>query len=169
MYEWMDVWKNLFIYVVVCVLMGLGWFRYGFADVLKNMSAGLPNLWDTARHSPSSCCCRRTCCWASWLESSAKASNNHQSSTITPATTLSTSIAPMRQESLNICNILQPGLQLLWDLRLFPQVPLIVVRFCCFCCSCLNCARYLRFQESHRLEQESRTLKGSEEQNNCSQ
>ena len=46
MYEWMDVWKNLFIYVVVCVcvLMGLGWFRYGFADVLKNMSAGLPNL-----------------------------------------------------------------------------------------------------------------------------
>ena len=96
MYEWMDVWKNLFIYVVVCVcvLMGLGWFRYGFADVLKNMSAGLPNLWDTARHSPSSCCCRRTCCWASWLESSAKASNNNQSSTITPATTLSTSIPP---------------------------------------------------------------------------
>ena len=46
MYEWMDVWKNLFIYVVVCVcvLMGLGWFRYGFADVLKNMSEGLPNL-----------------------------------------------------------------------------------------------------------------------------
>ena len=30
--------------VCVCVLMGLGWFRYGFADVLKNMSAGLPNL-----------------------------------------------------------------------------------------------------------------------------
>ena len=69
----------------------------------------------------------------------------------------------------NICNILQPGLQLLSRFRLFPQVPLIVVHFCRFCCSYLNCARYLRFQESHRLEQESRTLKASEEQNNCSQ
>ena len=32
------------MWLCVCVLMGLGWFRYGFADVLKNMSAGLPNL-----------------------------------------------------------------------------------------------------------------------------
>ena len=70
---WMDGRMEEFVHLCgcVCVLMGLGWFRYGFADVLKNMSAGLPNLWDTARHSPSSCCCRRTCCWASWLESSA--------------------------------------------------------------------------------------------------
>ena len=36
--------SSMWLCVCVCVLMGLGWFRYGFADVLKNMSAGLPNL-----------------------------------------------------------------------------------------------------------------------------
>ena len=78
MYEWMGVWKIFSSMWCVCVCVD--GFGYGFADVLQNMSAGLPNLCDTARHSPSSRCCLRTCCWAShWLESSASRQGYHHS------------------------------------------------------------------------------------------